>query len=254
MWKTSSAPKSKRGRGSGSGSGGRILTDEHGLIDFACTRDLAQLQFLWPENAKCSRGKRTAGWLYGLAACSGLCGVKGSVQHHCDRDRDRKREGQPRGDKFIGIGTMLKLLKCCWTAEASSLASSWTDWQTSRSQPSSNYIWVQFVWPLSVCVCVCARVCEWVCVWCLSVCLQLLLLLPSLSCSFALLLLPHLRLCLCVCCCNLQQRFVVAALNFLLLLILIRNLQSDLDPEIHCPSPQPLELSSQPGSCVFFQC
>lgn len=93
---------------------------------------------------------------------------------------------------------------------------------------------------VGVCACVCVP-------WCLSVCLQLLL--PSLSCSFALLPLPpHLRLCLCVCCCNLQQRFVVAALNFLLLLILIRNLQSDLDPEIHCPSPQPLEFSSQPSS------
>lgn len=109
---------------------------------------------------------------------------------------------------------------------------------------------MQFVWPLSVCVCAgCASGCV-----CLCVCTMVSFSLSAVVVAVFVLLFcssttpPHLRLCLCVCCCNLQQRFVVAALNFLLLLILIRNLQSDLDPEIHCPSPQPLEFSSQPSS------
>lgn len=93
---------------------------------------------------------------------------------------------------------------------------------------------------MCVAVCVCHGVFQSVCSCCCRLCPALLLFYHSPP--------PHLRLCLCVCCCNLQQRFVVAALNFLLLLILIRNLQSDLDPEIHCPSPQPLEFSSQPSS------
>lgn len=88
-------------------------------------------------------------------------------------------------------------------------------------------------------VCVCHGVFQSVCSCCCRLCPALFLFYHSP---------PHRCLCLCVCCCNLQQRFVVAALNFLLLLILIRNLQSDLDPEIHCPSPQPLEFSSQPSS------
>lgn len=41
-----------------------------------------------------------------------LLGFIGSVQHHCDteqeREREWEREPQPRGDKFIGIGTMLE--------------------------------------------------------------------------------------------------------------------------------------------------
>lgn len=156
--------KRKRGRGRGSESG-RILTDEHGLIDFACTRDLAQLQFLWPENAKCSRGKRTAGWLYGLAACSGLCGVKGSVRHHCDKERERGRASGTTSGRQVHWNwhnaQTAEMLLNCWSL----LVGIQLNRLTNKPQPAEQQLHLSAVClaTVSLCVCVCG-VCKWVCV------------------------------------------------------------------------------------------